>query len=409
MLNSADRPYDNNTLYAVIALFSYMVQLAASVLFKEERLPSLFEQRLTWARIIEQHTSHFPFKRHLRMELESFNQLLSYIRHDLEVDQEQAARRGGAIVLELCLYITLRWLAGGSYSDIYMFVGISKSSFYRLLWKTINAINATNELTIRFPSTVDECRIAAAGFETISSSRAIQNCVSVVDGFLMKVVTPPMWIVGNVRSYFSGHYQCYGVNVQAASDHLSRFTYFAVAGPGVMADNVAKCEVDLNELVESLPLGFCVIGDAAYTPSEHWVPVYCGADKKRAIYDNFNYYASQLRIHVEMAFGLMTKKWGVLWKPLVVDIRKVKSVAMCVARLHNYCINERMRIAGVLDPAVEQGIPDRGENIAVAATAAELEYEDRGFPGWSELREEMAKRVQYLNLRHPGRIHNTIE
>jgi len=258
MIDSADGPYDNNILYAVFALFAYMVQLAAVLGFKEERDSSLFEQRMIWSRIVERHSTRFPFKRHLRMELQSFNKLLSFIRQDLEVDMLQAARRGGAILPELCLYCTLRWLAGGSYSDIYMFAGISKSSFYRVLWKTINLINSTEELLICFPRTEAKCQVAAEGFASLSTSRAIQNCVSVVDGFLTNVITPPMWIVGNVCSYFSGHYQCYGVNVQAASDHLSRFTYFAVAGPGVMADIIAKLEVDLNDLVEGLPPGYCI-------------------------------------------------------------------------------------------------------------------------------------------------------
>lgn len=395
---------DNNVVIVVLlAIFTYISQVVSACTAIIDRNPSLFEQRMLWNRIIERHSGRFPFKRHLRMEVESFDKLLSYIRADLEVDQRMAALRGGAILPEICLYITLRWLAGGSYSDIYMFAGISSASFYRVLWKTINAINKCEHLLIKFPQSMSECQQAAAGFESISTSRVITNCVSVVDGFLLRVVTPPSHIVGNVRSYFSGHYQCYGVNVQAACDHLSRFTYFAVAGPGVMPDQNAKSQVDLDSLVEKLPTGYCVIADCAYVASEHWVPVYSGALKNRPTYDNFNYYASQLRIRIEMAFGLMTRKFGILWRELTVDIRRVKVVAMCVAKLHNYCINERMRMQGIPDPCAEQGISGRGDMEATSEAAAEVEYDERGFPGWSELREEMALRVKYLGLTRPVR------
>jgi len=275
-----------------------------------------------------------------------------------------------------------------------------------VVWKTIDAINACKELDIHFPQTLEECKAAAAGFESISTSRVITNCVTVVDGFLLKIVTPAQSIVGNVRSYFSGHYQCYGVNVQAACDHVSRFQFIGVAGPGVLADNLAKKEVDLDKLIENLPTTYVAIADAAYTPSEHWVPVYSGADKRRAICDNFNYYASQLRIRIEMAFGLMTRKWGLFWRELSIDPRRLKDIVLCVAKLHNFCINERMRIAGVQDPVAEQGINGRGDNEATAEASGELEYEDRGFPGWSEIREEMAKRVEYLGLKRPGRTRN---
>jgi DDE superfamily endonuclease len=105
-----------------------------------------------------------------------------------------------------------------------------------------------------------------------------------------------------VKAYFSGHYQRYGINIQACCDHLSRFTYIAAAGPGVMNDNQAINEVDLAELIANLPFGFCVIGDATYTATEHLVPMHYGTDKHNSRYDNFNFFASQLCIWIEMAF-----------------------------------------------------------------------------------------------------------
>jgi DDE superfamily endonuclease len=138
----------------------------------------------------------------------------------------------------------------------------------------------------------------------------LDNVVGVVDGYLLQIATPNKKHVGNVRSYFSGHYQCYGVNCQAVADHKSRFIYFSVVGPGVMGDNDAIGQCSLKQLIDNLPFGFCVIGDAAYVPSEHLIPIYYGSNKKQPQYDNFNYYASQLRIRVEMAFGMMVRKWG---------------------------------------------------------------------------------------------------
>jgi DDE superfamily endonuclease len=91
-----------------------------------------------------------------------------------------------------------------------------------------------------------------------------------------------------------------------------------------MNDNQAINEVDIGKLIGKLPFGFCVIGDAAYTATEHLVPMYYGADKHNPKYDNFNFYASQLRIRIEMAFGMMTKKWGILWRPLIVQLEKIK-------------------------------------------------------------------------------------
>ena len=61
-------------------------------------------------------------KRHLRMLLTSFEKLLSFIRKSLEVDSAMAQLRGGVIIPEIALYCTLCYLAGGSYTDIFLLV-----------------------------------------------------------------------------------------------------------------------------------------------------------------------------------------------------------------------------------------------------------------------------------------------
>jgi hypothetical protein len=77
-----------------------------------------------------------------------------------------------------------------------------------------------------------------------------------------------------------------------------------------MNDNQAINKVDIAELISNLPFSYCVIRDAAYTATEHLVRMFTvnGADKQKAWLDNFNFFDSQLRIRIEMAFGMMQKK-----------------------------------------------------------------------------------------------------
>jgi hypothetical protein len=98
----------------VVAYILYFLQEYLLKLQEEERAPALFDDCLDWGRITARHGSRASFKWHLRMLLSSFNKLLSYIRPELEVDILQSSRRGGgAIIPEIRLYCTLRWLAGG--------------------------------------------------------------------------------------------------------------------------------------------------------------------------------------------------------------------------------------------------------------------------------------------------------
>ena len=49
-----------------------------------------------------------------------------------------------------------------------------------------------------------------------------------------------------------------------------------------------------------------------------------------------------------MSFGLMKQKWAILQSPLRIKLRNVKYLMVGIARLHNYCINERLETTGTV-------------------------------------------------------------
>jgi DDE superfamily endonuclease len=250
------------------------------------------------------------------------------------VHANMAAIRGGQIVPEVRLYAVLRWLAGGSYTDILYFCGFSRSSFYNILWCTIDAINRCFELDVEFPWTTDECIEASPGFRAVSSGEAMDACVFAVDGYHLQIQPPSRKETTNVRSFFSGHYSKYGLNIKGACDHLCSFVFLGVAAPGVTGDRQALDSCPLGDMCLSLPGLFFAIGDCAYA-TEHFVPSFGGRSDTIPNNSHFNFYASQCRIRIDMAFGLMVQKWGILKRPLTVRLRNVRHVVVCIARLHN--------------------------------------------------------------------------
>ena len=80
---------------------------------------STFDQRLCWSTFVSNHGRQTELNRHLPMSLTSFEKLLSFIRQSLEVDTAMAQLRGWVIIPEIALYCTLRYIAGGSYTDIF--------------------------------------------------------------------------------------------------------------------------------------------------------------------------------------------------------------------------------------------------------------------------------------------------
>jgi DDE superfamily endonuclease len=213
--------------------------VSALYLMPIPRSHSVIEQRLLWDDYCARHQQRGTLMRRLRMRKDSFDKLVVLLEEDLAVNDKAANKRGGAIIPELCLYCTLRYLAGGSYLDICDIAGISQSSFYRVVWKSITALVKCNALRITFPKTTEEIESATAGFASVSTEQAITNCVGVVDGYLLRIKVPARKEAKNVRAFFSGHYQCYGINIQAATDHQSRFIFLSFAAPGVTGDRTA--------------------------------------------------------------------------------------------------------------------------------------------------------------------------
>jgi hypothetical protein len=78
----------------------------------------------------------------------------------------------------------------------------------------------------------------------------------------------------------------------------------------------------------------------SYTPTEHMALIFSGVDKNRPDSDNLNFYTSQCRIRIEMTFGLMTMKWGILQRLLMTKLTNDKWLILCIARLYNFVINE---------------------------------------------------------------------
>ena len=164
------------------------------------------------------------------MSFGSFKKLVGLLKESLIVEQEMSSLWGGAIIPELCVYVTLWYLAGGSNTDIFYLVSNLQASFYRLLWKMIKAINNCSKLWISWPYTKERQLDRATGFTSISTNHALRGCVAVLDGYHLQTITPSKKEVHKVQSYFSGHYQTYGVNIQAACDHNCCFLFLVLVG-----------------------------------------------------------------------------------------------------------------------------------------------------------------------------------
>ena len=134
------------------------------------------------------------------------------------------------------------------------------------------------------------------------------------------------------------------MNVQAVVDANLRFIYFGVIGPGRTNDARAfnRC-IELRQWVDNLPDKYFLVGDNAYPLSDKLLIPFSGAMKHVPTNRTYNFYLSQLRIRVEMAFGLLTTKWQIFRRPIGVHLEHLSDICGAAARLHNFVIDNEGR------------------------------------------------------------------
>ena len=107
-------------------------------------------KRMVWKDRVDSLTDA-EFLRTYRMTLETFTQVCNNIRTDITRKVPKNSRRDlhGAVPAELQLSMTLRYLAGGSYLDIYQMHGVGRTTFYDTLPIVCKAI--TKAYPLCFP------------------------------------------------------------------------------------------------------------------------------------------------------------------------------------------------------------------------------------------------------------------
>ena len=87
-----------------------------------------------------------------RMSMSSFNALLKMLSPVLTSNGKYAIMGGlEPISCELMLHFAIRYLAGGSFYDVWATAIISKPSFHRLVWHIIDCINRCDALAVKLP------------------------------------------------------------------------------------------------------------------------------------------------------------------------------------------------------------------------------------------------------------------
>ena len=287
------------------------------------------------------------FTRMFRLNRQCFNDLLAKITVVMPERNEAKAiaSSGSAITNKIKLAITLRWLAGASYLDLMWGFKVSSSSIFNedgILWPTLEAINKVEPL--KFPTNVEELENIAAEFAH-SSHGVFEHIVGAIDGLIIKTRKPTIHECSNPTAYMNRK-GTYGVLCLGVSDINGKFLSFSCNWSGSTHDSFAYGTTSLFKKFEEdpsfeIPERFHLIGDEAFTNTNRMLVPWSGRGLP-VFKDSFNYHLSRCRCSIERAFGMLVKRFGILWRKLECDFSRWPLVATVCAKLHNICMDSNV-------------------------------------------------------------------
>jgi hypothetical protein len=304
--------------------------------------------RLNWEEHLAElnHTGRFYSFYHMKEA--SFDNLVDILRPFITINEarsrastttERNPNGNTPIYPELVIAVSLAYMGGDATPKFLgSKYGISWSHCRYLIGKFIDAVIDCPELEFKLPQTEEEYRRLAEEINSVSTSDGIFfGCLGPIDGWLCLTQKPN---IERDADHLNGHYQRYGLNVQALCDANLRFLYFAVAGGGKLNDGraIRRC-TKLQEWLHNLPDSYFIVGDNAYALSNKLLVPFRGPSKNEVYNSSYNYHLSQIRIRIEMAFGLLTTKWRIFRSDLNLGPEYNEKVPIVGALLHNYVID----------------------------------------------------------------------
>lgn len=295
------------------------------------------------------------FRRQFRLVREDFFYVLLKISDDLKTNEKQARNSSGSSVTpELKLMITLRILAGASYLDMIHY-RVHVDSVSSIVWDTVKAIHTRID-NIKLASTEAECLRIAKVWAAIQLIRWGQHLTAGTiyagDGLAIEIGQPSVEeLRGRPISIFRNRKGFWALIAQGFCDANTRFAVFDVKWPGNTNDIIAYNMTDIchKAVTGYFPPWATFVLDEAYSScgGMHLTP-FSVHQLKRAkrseisLYYkmlSFNNILSSQRITIERAFGILVRRWGILWKPITYRLDKVATIVRVCAMLHNVCVD----------------------------------------------------------------------
>ncbi|XP_044168370.1 protein ALP1-like [Acropora millepora] len=177
------------------------------------------------------------------------------------------------------------------------------------------------------------------------------NCIGAIDGKHVMMECPK-----NGGSAFYNYKGFHSIVLLAVCDAKYCFTLLDIGGVGSANDASILSESNIGRLFEKSPspssflshsshgsktLPYVIVGDDIF-PSEPWLMKPFPGRNLEECHCVFNYRLSRARRCIENAFGILSAKWRIFYRPIKGNVDLVKVIVAATVCLHNYLVSLTM-------------------------------------------------------------------
>ena len=263
---------------------------------------------------------------------------------------------------EIKVCLALRYLAGGSYLDLYLWYNSDPDYIINIVRQVIENWFCNDEvmrIDIYRDVLQNSQNVKRISEEfAIGSDGILKGCIGAIDGWLVKIKCPSLFEVSNPGKYMSRK-GFFALNVQAIVDKKKRILWRHIGQKGSAHDSTVFKNTKLYKHLllisdELYRKGLYIVGDSAYSIRNF---ILCPYDntKPNTKEDTFNFFLLSQRIYVECTFGEIDRRWGIFWKPLEGSLQNHRNTIDAAMRLHNLIVDyrEEMKSNGMMDQVDE--------------------------------------------------------
>ena len=222
-------------------------------------------------------------------------------------------------------------------TDIRLIYHIQKSKCYSCVWMVVDSINT--HYWMEFPlNNIEKLKVLAAEFQANSEHQVWSGQVGYTDGVCFGMTNPGR-AVPNASKYHVKRKNEFALLCIATCDQARRIMAYDISMTPTTHDSLAWANSSLGMAVNNgrLPKEFHLCGDFAFNQSESMM-VPGGTENL----DAYDFVQSSQRMPIECTFGMLVRRWGVVWRPISCRFDRRAPLVGTLMRLHNVCVEMKI-------------------------------------------------------------------